>query len=296
MTNNAIKNFWANLKREKLLAVTNIIVITVSFLLLGVFLSIVFVSQSTLKYLENQAQVTAFFKDDFTEENILNVKEGLEQDERVLQIDYISKEAAFKLFTELNKDEPVLIESISADILPASLEIKTKDVDDLATLASELAAVDGVEDVKFFEDVVEKFKSVSTVAYIIGIALVVMFLIISYSVVLATLRTTITSKGTELEIQRLVGASDAYIKTPIILQALFYGVISGVLASVVLVSLGIVLSGSGLFGNGLLVPFLPNTAIPFSLFSAVISVLIIVSGIVLGYLGSATAVRKYLKY
>ena len=291
---------WVNLintvRREKLMAISNVFVLTMTFLVLGIFIYIVAMSQTALHFLEQQAQVTVFFKDDFQEESILGLKSSLERDPRISAVKYVSKAEAFKIFTEINKDEPILLESITPDILPASLEIKTKSISDLSALASELSKKDGVEEIRFFKDVVERFRFWSNVVYIVGFVLVAMFLVISYSVVLATLRTTINSKGVELEIMKLVGASDSYVKTPLIMQGVFFGVISALIAGFLMVLWGLVTRSLSLFRAGMSFGFLPGISVNPLVFSFILALTLLLSGALLGYIGSYYAVKKYLKY
>ena len=287
------KNLMSNLKRERFLAITNVIVMSVTFLMLGIFVYIVAVSQTALKELENQAQVTVFFKDDFPEKSILEFRDALQADDRVSQVNYISKDDAFAIFTEIHKDEPTLLKAASPTILPASLEIKTRKLANLSLLAEELGQKDGVEEVKFYKDVIERFRSWGNIIYAVGFVLVVLFLLISYSVILVTLRLTISAKGTELEILKLVGASDAYVKSPLLFQGMFFGGFSSLIAALVLVLLSVVTRFSGLLAKGVSFGFIRFDVVVFSL---ILSVLLILSGILLGYFGSLIAVKKYLKY
>lgn len=296
--NEMIQNFKTNFHREKFLTISVLFALTITFLVLGTFVSIFVFSQTAIKTLEEQAQITIFFKDDFPEDKIVALQDELSQDQRILQIDYISKEEAFKLFTEINKNEPLLLESISANILPASLEIKAVRVADLSTLATEFSEIDGVEEVKFFEDVIDRFKNWSTVVNVVGIVLVVVFLFISFSIVIVALRLTINSKGTELEIQKLVGASDEYVQRPLIQQGILYSVISAVIASVIL----LLVLNFGVFGplfdgsDIVLISYLPSLRITSWMYNIILVGGLLLSAVLLGYLGSRTAVKKYLKY
>jgi len=288
--------FMANVKKEKLLSASNIMIMTVTFVLLGLLIYIVVLSQTSLRYLEDQAQVTIFFKDDFTEDKILEFKDNLSRDKRVSDLVYVSKEEALRIFREINKDEPVLLESVSANILPASLEIRSRNISDLKPLADELKIMDGVEEVRYFEDVVSRFKLWSTVVYVVGSLLVLMFLMISYSVVIAALRTTINSKGEEFEIMKIVGASDEYVKTPLIHQGVYYGLFSSLIASVVMILLGVAITLLRIFPKGLGLGFLPGVFITPWVFSIILAIILLVSGYLLGYLGSSAAIKKYLNY
>lgn len=209
-------------QKERVLSWSNLLIMTITFLVLGVFLTTVFITQSTLQYLEQQTQVTAFFRDDFAETSILDLKTQLEQDERIAKATYVSKQEALKIFADIHEDEPLLLEGVSANTLPASLKVQTNRVSDLQFIAEELSANPGVEGVKFFEDVVSQFQKIAGIIYIAGFSLTAVFLFVSYSAVVITLRTYINRKGTELEILKLVGASNEYVQRPIISQGLFF--------------------------------------------------------------------------
>ena len=71
------ENLIANVRREKLLSISNILVLTITFLLLGLFINVVVLSQTALRHLDRQAQVTVFFRDDFAEDRIMNLKNQL---------------------------------------------------------------------------------------------------------------------------------------------------------------------------------------------------------------------------
>lgn len=296
MSNIYIRNLFKNLKRERLLSISNVFIMTVTFLILGIFITVVVVSQTILKNLEQQAQVTIFFKDEFTEERILGVEQNLIQDNRILSVNYISKEQAYEIFTELNKDDPLLLESASSSILPASLEIRAKNISDLPKLAEEFSSLEGVEEVRFFEDVIDNFRRFSMAAYIVGFVLVFVFLVISYSVVISTLRMTISAKGTELEIMKLVGATDAYVKKPLIYQGVFYGLISSFISGLLMLALIVLFARLGVLPTKLGLGFLSDISIGYVLFSFVLWVLLVFSGILLGFFGSVLAVKRYLKY
>jgi cell division transport system permease protein len=287
-----------NLMRERLLFVSNVAVMTFTFIFLGLFATIVILTQTALKNLEQQAQVTVFFKDDFSEQSILDLKTKFEQDARVSKVVYVSKEDAYKIFSEINANEPVLLDSISPSILPASLEISSKELKNLSVLSEEASHIDGVEEVKFFKDIIERFRYWSTLIYVVGFVLVGVFLVISYSIILVTLRTLITSKGKEIEIMKLVGASDAYVKRPLMLQGLLFGVISGFNAALVAIAAASLVYFTGFYTGALKINlFLPvDVSVNPLVYSLCLGVVLIISGSLLGLIGSTSAISKYLKY
>lgn len=292
--------FWENLRRylqkEKLMSVSNFLLMGITFLLLGLFIDVVVISQTALRYLEDQAQITIFFKDDFGENKILPLKANIEKDTRVASVTYVSKEEALRIFKEINKNEPVLLESISASILPASLEVKAKNIGNLEKLTNDYKSIDGVEEVRFYKDVVSRFASTSRAVYIVGFVLVVSFFLISYSVIISTLRTSINARGKELEVMKLVGASDAYVRDPFMYEGVFFSMVSAAAASVVIILLGVGIDRWGIFSKGLSIGFIPGFFINPIIFDAVLAFILLLSGFLLGYFGSKAAIKKYLKY
>ncbi|MBI2620724.1 hypothetical protein HYW61_00670 [candidate division WWE3 bacterium] len=292
------KKQWENLRatfeRERLLVVSTVVAMTITFLALGFLIGIIVLTQTAVRQLEEQAQVTVFFKDDFPEKSILEMQKGLKADPRVLDASYVSKDEAFRIFSEISKNEPILLESISANILPASLHVRAKKLADLSTLASELEAVDGVEEIKFFRDVIERFRFWSTVSYVVGAVLVLAFLTISYSIVITTLRVVISSKGVEYEILKLVGATDAYIKKPLVFQGVFFGILSATIALIPVVTI-VTLVAVKLFGfnDVLILGFVP-VKINTYMFSTILGVFLLGSGGLLGFFGSVGSVKRYL--
>lgn len=291
-----IQNLKQTFQREKLMSVSNIAVMTITFLVLGLFISIVAYSQTAIRNLEKQAQISVFFKDDFVESNILSLKNELEQDKRVKEISYISKDDAYKLFTEINKDDPIVLESVSASILPASLEIKAKNIKDLSPLSQELSQKDGVEEVKFFKDVIDRFKFWRNIAYGVGASFAAISLLISFSIIIISLRIAINSKGEELEILKLVGASDTFVKQPLIDMGIFFGTASALIASLILITISLILNIVGSGGRYIELSFLPDVLINITIFAILLSVILIAVGVSLGYFGSKAAIKKYLKY
>jgi len=290
------ENLRTYLKKEKLMTLSHFLVMGITFLVLGIFINVIVLSQTMLRYLEEQAQITVFFKDEFGEDRIIPFRDQLVSDERVAEVTYVSKEDALRIFKEINEDQPVLLESISASVLPASIEIKTMDISDLEALSNELGQKEGVEEVRFYKDVIERFRTVSNTVYIVGAVLVVIFFVISYSVIVSSLRTAINSRGSELEVMKLVGASDPYVKKPFIYQGVFFSVTSALAASVLTILLDFGLSKWDVFSKGFSFGFLPGVFISPVIFSLILSLILVISGFLLGYFGSNAAVKKYLKY
>lgn len=293
MHKKAYENFKSTIHKEKGLTLTNISVMCIALVIMATFLTIGIMLNTVIKNLEQQAQVTVFFKDEYLEPSIMELKASLEKDERIKEVQYVSKQQAFEIFKDLNKSEPILMELASANILPASLEIKTKAISDLEPIAEEMRKKDGVEEVKFFKEVIQQFKNWSTVVYSAVSIITVLVLLVAYGVILATIRLTINSKGKELEILKLVGASNDYVKQPLMYQGVFYGLSAAILTSLLL------LIGTGVtyyFNSGLVIQLFFGLTTNLLIFWAMVSAILVLSGAAISYLGTSTAIKKYLKY
>lgn len=291
-----LKRSFENIRKEKFLSFSNMFIMIITFLFLGVFIMVVAVSQTAIRSLESQAQVTVFFKDDFAENNIIALRDRYINDKRIDTMNYVSKADAFKIFSEINKDEPVLLESISVGILPASLEIRTKNIKDLTAIQNEFSSIDGVEDIRFFKDVVERFKFWSNIIYVGGFLIIATFVFISYSIILYTLKSTISAKGPELAVLKLVGASDQYVKKPFLYEGVLFGMLSALISGFILILIAVLLNYSGYFTKGIMLGLLYGFNINPVIFAVLVTFLLMLFGVILGYFGSSNAIKKYLKY
>ena len=277
--------------RNAALSVVTISVMTLTFFITSLFVVTALASQTLLNFFEAKAQVIAFFKDTATESEVLGIKTSLEATGKVAEIDYTSKEQALKIYTGKFQEEPALLESISSNILPASLDIRTKDIKFLPDIATFLEKEPLVEDVRFYRDIVERLRTLTKGIRLAGTSLIVILTIISVFITLTTIGMTIHTRGEEIEIMKLVGATDWHVRWPFILQGAFYGFVSALLSS-----------GALLLILPRIVPFFTNTllgSVSLSLidnqFLYILVATQIASGAFLGSSGSFIAVWRYLK-
>ena len=203
------------------------------------------------------------------------------------------------------------MESVQSNPLPASLEVKAKDIKNLSTLSEEFAKFEGVDRVKFFRDVVDSFRKWSTILKISGFVLLFVLGLISVLMILITIGITINSKGIEVEIMKLVGATDKYVKFPLILQGVFYGVAASFIAGILMLLMtplfkqvvSSLFKGIPAIGGFWTTVFWARccgsgseTLIQRFLIIVGLFVFELVFGVVVGYIGSNLAIKKYLKY
>lgn len=197
------------------------------FLFLSFVTAAVF-SQFILKGLEQKAQITAFFKPTTSEDSILSLQKELSSRPEIESVKYVSQEDALKIYLGQHQSDPTLLESVSSNILPASLEIKTKKLVSLEAVASDLRRRGDVDEVIFFKDVVDVFSKWVLVLRVSGLSLVVIMLLVSMITVLLAVGVSVKIRADEIEIMRLVGATDSQVAAPFLWQGVFYGLISSI--------------------------------------------------------------------
>lgn len=287
----AIKNALKGLLRHGGLSTATILVMVLTFGATSGFALFAFGAEKIIDYYESRPLVTAFFKDEATEEEILKLRDELLSRSEVAEVIYTSKDEAFSIYSEQFADRPELLESIPTNILPASLDVRTKNLNDLPGVAEFFEGNELVEEVSFYQDVIERFKNLVTAARYGLLSLTAVFAFISVVVVLSTIGLIIYSMSDEIEIMALLGASPAYIRLPFIIQGMVCGLLAalisgGLLAAAIPFAFPYIRS---FFSN---VP-LPDPSLTFQLQLVGVEV---VFGIVLGSIGSLLAVKRYLKF
>ena len=151
--------------------------------------------------------------------------------------------------------------------------------------------MENVDDVRFYKDVIDKFKKWVTIVRVSSLVYLSVLFLVSISTVLMTIGITIHGKGLEVEILKLVGATDKYVKGPLILQGVFYGITAAFISTVIIfIALPFIVPIlNSLFRSAGTINL--NATVLFSMLF-----IELIFGIALGYIGSALAIRKYLKY
>jgi len=279
-----------NIRRTPFQAAAAVMVMFLTFLSLLTFILLAASSQTTLKYFESKPQVIVFFKEGTTGQDIQTLENALHQESRVTATKYVSKEMALQIYRDKNKNDPTLLELVTADILPASLEISTKNPEDLAVVADTLKKEPVVSEVIVPQDVVVTLTSITRIIRIVGSVTVGFLMIFALLVIIMIIGFKIRLRRSEIEIMRLLGAASSFIRNPFVLEGMFYGVTGAVLAWIVSYILLWYFTPflQGYFGEVKLLPV--NPLFMLALLGAEILVALLIGG-----LGSMSAVRRYLK-
>lgn len=286
----ALKIARTNIRRTPYQAITASMVMFLTFLTLILFTLIALGSEQILKYYESKPQAIAFFKDNTTEADINAIQNALNQTGKVTSLKYVSKTDALELYKERNKNNPILLELVTANILPSSLEISTVSPDDLGPIAEILKQEPVIEEVVYPEDVIQSLTKATGIIRAVGTGAVAFLIFFAFLVILMVIGFKIRLKRKEVEIMKLLGASVWFIRLPFLLEGMAYGLLGAVTAWVVsyLVLWYFTPFLQASLGEVKILPVSPLVMI--EIFAATLIIALLIGG-----LGSYGALRRYLK-
>lgn len=279
-----------NIRRTPFQAIAASMVMFLTFLALLTFIILATGSQEALKYFESKPQVIAFFKEGSTATDVSAIENALKQESRVSKTKYVSKEDALQIYRQKNKNDPALLELVTSNILPASLEISTTSPESLAPVADILKKEPVVSEVIVPEDVVQTLTSMTRIIRVVGLSIVGFLMIFATLVIVMIIGFKIRLRRNEIEIMRLLGASPSFIRNPFIFEGISYGVAGAISAWITSYALLWYFTPflQGYLGEVKMLP--ANPLFMLELLGASIIVACFVGG-----LGSFGAVRRYLK-
>lgn len=224
-----LKTSWKQIRRTPYQALIAVAIMSLTFLAISIFAFIVFGSSAVIKYFESKPQVTAFFRDEAQQSDVDNLEKSLTATGKVSKMTYISKQQALQIYKEQNKNDPLLLDLVTADILPSSLEVSTNNVADLGTVAqimrSSPAVLQDKDGVIYQGDVVQTLTKWTNAIRIIGIALIVVLALVSIFIMMTVIGFKVSQKREEIEIMRLLSATNWYIRWPFVFEGILYGAV-----------------------------------------------------------------------
>lgn len=282
---------WHHIRRSPYQTFAAVLIILQTFFVISIFSLIVYISSGTISYFESVPQVTAFFKADAKQQDIEGLKAQVEATGKASKIKFVSKNEALEIYKQQNKDDdPLLLDLVTADILPASLEVSAVKIDDLASISETLKSSGAVQRVVFQKDVVATLKAWTDALRKIGIVLIGVLALDSILIMVIIIGIKISQKKEEIEVMRLIGATNWYIRWPFMLEGITYGIGGAVIGWIFsMATLWYATPFLHYFLKG--IPVLPiNPLLLVGLLG-----LEIVLAIVLGVISSFLAVLRYLK-
>ena len=293
MLGRSVRDAVKSVIRNFSLSLASISCITITLIIVAIAIIASYNVQNFTKQIEKDMTIVVFLDNEATEEDVKEVEKELKSIKNIEKYSFQSKPDIKEQMQEESEVFNTVLKNWSDEESPLkdTFQVKVKDIEEIKKTANKIERVDKVSVVRYGEGMVDKmvsaFSSVEKVTYgiVIALVLVTVFLIVN------TIKLTISARRREISIMRLVGASNFTIKTPFIIE----GMILGLLGSIV----PIIITTYGYLAfykhfDGHLYSKLIELIQPEP-FIYTVSLMVLGIGIIVGMVGSASAVKKYLK-
>lgn len=287
----SFRDAFKSVVRNFSLSFASIMCTTITLILVAVALICAANTYNATKKMEDELTVVVYLKKDVTEDTINNIKSELEGMDNIEEVVFKSNDEWKLEMSNFDDTFKTVLNYMDENPLLNSFIIRVKEVRNLAETSEYVRAIDGVENVKYGEDMVETLISVFDILQKIVVVVAIALIVVTAFLISNTIKLTIFSRRSEIEIMRLVGASNIAIKMPFVIEGFIIGLIGSIIPICITIY-GYVILYTKMHGH-----LFTNMIVllePYNFVFQVAMVLALIGGIV-GMLGSLKAVRKYLK-
>ncbi len=279
-----------NMRLNALMSVTAVTTTAVCVLVLGVGLLVSAHVEGILRGVGKDVAITAFFPEDSPRAEIDAARRQVEGYPEVQEVVFVSEGEALNRVKNMLSEQPEVMEGLDPGIMQASMEIRLADPGASDAVAERLRA-EGFSDenLNYPQQTISQLNQVT--GYVIWAlrAATVLFLVASVLLISNAIRISIFARRKEIEVMKLVGASDGFVRTPFVLEGLAQGLLGATIAALVVVW------GNAIFvewaGNAL--PFVPVSSSAVN--TLLVLIVLIAVGVLIGIIGSFLSVRRFLR-
>lgn len=273
------------------MSIASVGVLVACMLMMGIAVVLTFNIDNVVSTLEDQNVVLVFFDDEMSEEDAIVTCTKLQEVDNVKSVDFISKSEGLDRQKELmgNEYEELFNWIADENPLPDGAQVTMDDINEFDQTLVRLRAVDGVKSVRDQRNVAATLAAVRSIINKAGFWVIALLLVISLVIVSNTVKVTMYTRKLEINIMKAVGATNSFIRLPFIIEGMALGVIAGVLSTGLLYLL--YKSAEQTFFETFSTRFVPFTSFGWYVFGG-----FMLMGILIGSIGSALSISKYLRY
>jgi cell division transport system permease protein len=281
----AWQGFWRNAVMSLAATATMVLML----LLLAGFWIIQTGLLAGLQFTEQKVEVVGYLQPNAQENQIVALKGQLEAMPEVASVAYVDRNAALQRFRDsmTAQGREDLTRYLDSNPLYASLEVKLVDPNDVRAVGDAMRADPSIRNVINIEDLVDRVLTVTNILRTAGTVVLIVVSLIALFIIINTIRLAVVARAEEIEIMRLVGASDAFIRWPFVFEGAFVGLLGALLALGVLAAVADPISG-------FMVDFFRVLPLQFGSLARDLVALVLGAGVGVGVLGSWLSVRTYL--
>lgn len=279
-----------NLKRNRTLSTASAATVAATLFILGVFLLTILNVKVAIKDVESKVEVKVFLKEDIKTNEKSNVEKAIKDTAGVVDVAYESKSQALEnLKDQLGADNKDLVQGLEKDNpMPNSYIVKVEKPEMVSTVVKNVKDMPGIESIKDGRELVDKIMNVVNTIKWVGIVIFIVLIGVSLFLIGNTIKLTVYSRRREIGIMKYIGATDWFIRWPFILEGIILGILGSLLA-LVLLYFAYKFAYVKLMAEVLTMQFVK----PGYVLSVVIWEFLL-SGILIGGVGSIMAIRKFL--
>ncbi len=285
-----VRETLISLKRHNWMSIASISTVAVSLFVLGIFMILVLNMNRMASFLESQVQISVYLKDDLSKEDIRGIGDDIRGLQGIDTVAFISRSDAEKRLRERLGEQAYLLDALGdQNPLPDSYEVTVRDPSMVETTAQAIAEFKGVEQTKYGQDVVEHLFDITRLIRIFGLVLMLLLAGATLFIISNTIRLTVFARRKEVAIMKYVGATDWFIRWPFMLEGVVMGFAGGVIAAIAL-KLVYAAAAAKIYDTLAFFPLIPEQP-----FMTIIGMLIVISGMAIGALGSSISLKRFLK-
>ena len=285
-----VQEVFRSLRRNNWMTFAAVGTVAVSLFILGVFLILALNMNRAASLLESQVQISVYMKDDLAKDAEEDVGAKIRALQGIESVTYVSREEARERLSERLGEQKYLLDALGdKNPLPNAFEVTVKQPTMVETAAKAIEKFGGVESVKYGQDVVEHLFDMTRLVRIFGFTLMLLLAGATLFIISNTIRLTVFARRKEIAIMKYVGATDWFIRWPFLLEGVVLGFFGGVLASIALRSIYGLITAK-VYSTLAFLPLIPQY--PFVNF---ITIVMVLSGMGIGALGSTISLKRFLK-
>lgn len=277
---------------NKTMSFISIISVTASLIILGIVLTIVLNINQFIRATKDEInEVRVSVEADIDDDTRIELKNSIRKIEGVKGIEYKTKESSFKDLKKSWGEDAYLLEGIE-NPLESFYVITIDNPENIKTISNKILKLEGAADVNYYQDIMQNFLTISNTVKKFGGMLIICLLLICLVIIANTIKSRVYSKKEEIQIIKYVGASNGFVIAPFIVEGFTIGILGSSLA------VGICI---GMYGyiiekiTALISSVMGNAIIPLTSISTPLIVVLVMTGISIGILGSIVSVKKHLK-
>lgn len=292
---NIVKNGLKGLIRNAGMGLVSTITIAAVMLFIGLLLLLAININGYVQMTQEKLdEIIVYLNDDVEFIDAEKLINNLSDFENIDKLTYIPKEEAYNRAREMFGDDSYIFTGLSENPFSASIEIKIKDIsmDKVNEIVNYLDADTRTNDIKYYQDIIPTFIKINNGIKIASMIISGLIIILSIFVISNIIKIAITSRRREIEIMKIVGASNAYIEGPFVIEGVFYSVLGSAISYFIL---KIIYEKILSTYSGEVYEFLGYNLVSFGHVGRDISIIFICVAMGIGVLGSLSSLRKYLR-